>query len=251
VLSASGNAEEDPIEIEGVPTKECWLLLNERLLEIARAPLSSVIDDRARVSIGSGVEGWDLPESDREALRDFGLPDGPYFVPSYQAGIEPDLVPNVASAVEARLIRPEDRLYMLGRYGPEKLNRDGRDFTNRVGAVAGSGRVLGIRRLAMTTADIAPHLREMYPNVYNPPVSYFSASVATFVEVAWRWYAAVGVLRAHMGPHYLAPTEEQDRHYEEIEQSCAGFLGELALRDPTLADEDLGSLWAEAITEDF
>ena len=43
--------------------------------------------------------------------------------------------------------------------------------------------------------------------------------------------------------------EEHDRYYEEIDQCCAGFLAELALRDPTLADNDLGSLWAAAITE--
>jgi hypothetical protein len=59
------------------------------------------------------------------------------------------------------------------------------------------------------------------------------------VEVAWRWRAAVELLRAHPDPQYTAPLEEHEQHYAEVERSCATFLARMTL----LAEGSAGK-WA-------
>ena len=125
------------------------------------------------------------------------------------------------------------------------------DLAIRVGVVAGTGRIMGIRARPMTTDDIAEQLRAYHPDLYHPAVCYFNASVAAFVEVAWRWRTAVELLRAHPDPHYTAPREVHEQHHAEVERSCATFLARMTLLDPTLGDRDLGSLWVETITDDL
>ncbi|MBQ1023961.1 SUKH-4 family immunity protein [Micromonospora sp. C95] len=206
--------------------------------------------DRAAVPgsrVGAVIGQWHLPESDRSALRLWGLPDGPLLRPTPQAGSRPTLTPNVAGEPERRLISADHRLYLLGVYGADF----DANLSIRVGAVAGTGRVMGIRARPMTTDDLAEQLRAYHPNLYHPAVCYFNASVAAFVEVAWRWHAAVELLRAHPDPHYTAPLEEHEQHHAEVERSCATFLTRMTSLDPTLDDRDLGSLWVETITDDL
>ncbi|MFI7549554.1 SUKH-4 family immunity protein [Micromonospora sediminimaris] len=221
--------------------------LYDEMLAVLDAPLSSVIEPRSQVRVGAVIGQWHLPESDRSALRLWGLPDGPLLRPTPQAGSRPTLTPNVAGEPERRLISADHRLYLLGAYGADF----DANLSIRVGAVAGTGRVMGIRARPMTTDDLAEQLRAYHPNLYHPAVCYFNASVAAFVEVAWRWHAAVELLRAHPDPHYTAPLEEHEQHYAEVERSCATFLTRMTSLDPTLGDRDLGSLWVETITDDL
>jgi hypothetical protein len=90
-----------------------------------------------------------------------------------------------------------------------------------------------------------------YPDLYHPAVCYFNSSVAAFVEVAWRWRAAVELLRANRAPHYTAPFKEHERHRQETERSCEMFLARVTAIDSTVGDTDLDSLWVETITDDL
>ena len=221
--------------------------LYDEMLAVLDAPLSSVIEPQAQVRAGAVSDQWNLPESDRSALRRFGMPDGPLLRPTPQADASPMLSPNVAGERERRLISADQKLYLLGIYGADF----DASLSIRVGAVAGTGRVMGIRARPVTTDDIAEQLRSYHPDLYHPAVCYFNISVEAFLEVAWRWRAAVELLRAHPEPHYPAPLEEHEQHHAEVERSCATFLARMTLLDPTLGDHDLGSLWVETIIGDL
>ncbi|WP_143175796.1 SUKH-4 family immunity protein [Cryptosporangium aurantiacum] len=217
------------------------------MLALLGAPLSSVIVPQAQVQFDAVVEHWHLPEPDRSALRQWGLPDGPLLRPTLQPASRPTLKPTVAGEPERRLISADAQLYLLGVYGAD-FNPD---LTIRVGAIAGTGRVMGIRARPLTTDDVHEQLRPHHPDLYRPAVCYFNASVAAFVEVAWRWYAAVELLRANPAPDYTEPFEAHEQHHAEVERSCATFLARMTSLDPTLDDRDLDSVWVEAILDDL
>ena len=75
--------------------------------------------------------------------------------PDFQAASEPILAPNIASGVEGPLIAADQRLYQLGRWGSS-------DRTPMMGAVAGDGRILGLRQAPLTVEDLHPGLRDHY-----------------------------------------------------------------------------------------
>lgn len=217
--------------------------LTDKLLALVDLPLPSVIEPLAQVRVGAIVDRWDLPEPDRAALRTFGLPRGPLLRPMPQADAEPTLTPNIAGEAERRVARADQRLYLLGIYGAKGVD----SLAIRVGAVAGTGQVMGLRDRSITTDDVAEPLRFRYPDVNLPAVWHFNASVTAFVEVAWRWRAAVELLRAHPEPQYTAPEEEYKQYYAEIQRACDAFLDGLTSLDPTLGDPNVKSLWVETI----
>jgi hypothetical protein len=156
--------------------------LHDQMLAVLDAPLSSLIQPQAQVRASTVIDQWHLPESDRWALRTWGLPEGPLLRPTPQAESQPVLAPNIASEAERRLLSADQRLYLLGIYGAD-FNPS---LSIRVGAVAGTGQVMGIRARPVTTDDIAAQLRTLHPNLYHPAVCHFNRSAAAFVEVAWR-----------------------------------------------------------------
>jgi len=77
----------------------------------------------------------------------------------------------------------------------------------------------------MTIDDIAPQMRPHYPaDLYNPAVYHVNASAAAFVEVAWRWHAAIEMLRADRGPDPGAAMAEHERHYLDRVQAREEFV---------------------------
>src|SRR5689334_12888405 len=154
--------------------------LYESMQSVLDAPLASLVDPHARVPAGAIIDAWELPAADREALRTYGLPRGPALEPAPQDAAAPLLPPNVASDLERRFIAADQRLYLLGTYGPDF----DASITIRVGAVAGSGRVLGIRARPVTVTDLHPQLRPYHAGLYQPAVCYFNVSLAAYVEIA-------------------------------------------------------------------
>lgn len=213
---------------------------------ILDAPLASLVEPDVRVLAGAIIDEWDLPDADREALRTYGLPRGSSLEPAPQDVAAPLLRPNVAGDRERRFIAADERLYRLGTYGADY----DASLTIRVGAVAGSGRVLGIRARPLTVADLHPQLRPYHPGLYLPAVCYFNASLAAFVEVAWRWYAAVEVFRQYREPDPVERRDEIARYHAEVARTTALIAERVILIDPSLADRDLDSAWVEEITED-
>jgi hypothetical protein len=225
--------------------------LETELADLLTAPLATLLDDTHRVLADARIEAWDLLPADREALRAWGLPEGPLFHPGLQTEPAPVLVPTVAGERERRLIEPWQRLYLLGQYGPA-LVVGGEDLTLRVGAVAGSGRVLGIRSRPLTVEDVPRVLRADYADFSQPAVRFFNASVAALVEVAWRWRAAGPVFERYPCPGPGEGDEADlmrwcDRQEAGLQQVLAGMVR----IDHTLADPQLDSIWVDSITKDY
>ena len=145
------------------------LPVEERVAAAMTAPLEEVVAaGRAVRPAEDLVRHWDLPESDREALLRWGLPQDRYvFRPLFQAGAEPALVPNLAGERERRVASPGDRLYTLVHWGGEELQM-------RIGAVAGTGRVLKIQPKPTTVDDLPPVLRAPNEGLYHPSVEFFT-----------------------------------------------------------------------------
>lgn len=212
--------------------------LETELADLLAAPLATLVDGVYQVLADSRINQWDLPPSDRHALQVWGLLKGPLFRPGHQAESAPVLVPNVAGEQERRLIAPNQRLYLLGSYGREQVI-NGEDLTLRVGAVAGSGRVLAICSRPLPAEDIPQALRAVYANFSAPAVRFLNSSVAAFVEVAWRWSAAVGVFRRYPCPDGL---DEIDAWFAQFETCRQQVLAGMVRIDPALADPDLASI---------
>ena len=228
--------------------------LEAEIAHLLAAPLETLLDVNHQVRADSRIDQWNLPPSDRHALRAWGLPKRPLFRPGLQAESAPTLVPNVAGERERRLIASGQRLYLLGAYGSLVVN--GEDLTLRVGADASSGRVVGIRSRPLTVEDIPRVLRADYTGYYQPAVRFLNSSVAAFVEVAWRWRAAVEALRRYPYPDnkvddLVAWKDELDAYYARQEASRQHVLAGMVRIDPALADPQLESIWIETITQDY
>jgi hypothetical protein len=164
--------------------------------------------------------------------------------PRFQDEPVPVLVPNVAGERERSLISPEQRLYKLIHWG-----RD--DWQWRIGAVAGTGRVLMLRPKPMTAADVPLALREHYQDLYRPAVCFLSSSVRQFAETAWRWRAALPVLLDlyRQEPHYTRPQEELNAHFERMVACWEIVLGHIERIDTAVRADDPGSLWRSVVTD--
>ena len=221
--------------------------LEMEIADVLAAPLETLLDATHQVLADATIDRWDLPSSDRHALRAWGLPKGPLFRPGLQVESAPVLVPNVAGARERRLIAPDQRLYVLGWYGNERVY-NGEDLTFRVGAIVGSGRVLGIRSRPLTSEDMPPVGRAYYGESYSPSVHFINSSLAAFVEVSWRWRAAVAVLLRYPCPNEL---DKIETHYYQQEAVRQQVLAGMVRIDSALADPQLDSIWIETITQDY
>lgn len=219
--------------------------IEERLQAVLAAPLARIVapDQRKRPPVTT-VERWEVPEKDRFALTEWGLPADLVMKPEFQHAAEPLLVPNVAAEHERRLITADQRLYHLGWWGSH-------DLTPKMGAVAGDGRVLGIRDAPVTAADLHPDLREVYADLHQPAVTFLNSSTAQLVELAWRWRSAVVVLRdLHLQePHYSRPEEEHHAHFARIEACERIVLAGMEAIDPAIDADDPDALWVELVTD--
>jgi hypothetical protein len=219
------------------------LAIEERLEAVMVAPLYTLVaaDCQARPT-QDRVARWELPEADRTALTTWGLPTDQIMMPQIQLDSEPLLIPNVASERERRLIAPDQRLYRLGRLGRH-------DQTPAIGVVAGDGRIMSIRETPLTADDLHPSLREHYRGLYKPAVDFISSSVAQFVEVTWRWRAAVAVLRDLEEPHHSQPMAEFEAHFARVEACERIVLAGVKAIDPGVNVEDPDATWVEIVTD--
>ncbi|MER6358843.1 SUKH-4 family immunity protein [Streptomyces sp. NPDC001634] len=80
-------------------------------------------------------------------------------------------------------------------------------------------------------------------------MSFFSSSLAQYVETAWRWHAALVVLRDANEPADTASPEEFDRHYGLL-YGCVDLILDAVRRiDPAVAAEEPHATWIELIRE--
>jgi hypothetical protein len=85
-------------------------------------------------------------------------------------------------------------------------------------------------------------------------VRFFNSSLAAFVEVAWRWRAAVEVLRRYPDlkvDDLEAWKDELDAYYARQEAVRQQVLAGTVRIDSALADPQLDSIWIETITQDY
>ena len=187
------------------------------------------------------VRQWDLPESDRQALLRWGLPEESDLTPHFQAGADPELVPNVAGERERQVASPGDRLYTLVYWGLNEV---------RIGAVAGTGRVLKLQPKPTTVDDFPLALREIYAGFYRPSVEFFSSSVAQFVEASWRWHAAGGIAGElwQDEPGNDRPREEHEAWFSRLEHCERIILEHIERIDSHVRADDTGALWTIVVT---
>lgn len=190
------------------------------------------------------VRHWDLPESDRQALLRWGLPDDDHMRPLFQPGTDPALVPNLAGERERKAASPGDRLYALVHWGREELQL-------RIGAVAGTGRVLKIQPKPTTVDDLPPVLRESRAGLYHPSVEFFSSSVAQFAETSWRCHAALRIAFElwEQAPGNDRPWEEHEAWFSRLQECERIILQHVERIDSHVRADDIGTLWTTVVTE--
>lgn len=130
---------------------EQWIPVRESLCRVLNQPLSSLVSVESALVVEE-AEQWSIPESDREALREWGLPRHPLFTCRSQSGLDPVLVPNRAGEYERRLVREGQQLYELGYWGTDPTSCV-------VGVVPGEGRVLCLLPEPITVEDLPEILR--------------------------------------------------------------------------------------------
>jgi hypothetical protein len=190
------------------------------------------------------VRHWDLPESDRQALLRWGLPDDRHMRPLFQPGTDPALVPTLAGERERKAASSGDRLYTLVHWGQENLQM-------RIGAVAGTGRVLKIQPKPTTADDLPPALRAANADLYHPSVEFFSSSVAQFAETFWRCHAALRIafeLR-EQAPGYDRPGDEHEAWFNRLHDCERIVLAHVERIDSHVHADDIGTLWTTVVTE--
>jgi hypothetical protein len=221
------------------------LSIEDRVAAAMTAPLEEVLAAGQAVRPPEDlVRQWDLPESDRQALLRWGLPQDRDMRPLFQAGADPALVPNLAGEQERQVASPGDRLYTLVHWGREELQL-------RIGAVAGTGRVLMIRPKPFTVDDLPPILRESNAGLYHPSVMFFNSSVAQFVETSWRWHVA-GEIAFELWqdpPRIDRPWEEHEAWFSRLHDCERIVLEHIERIDGHVRADDTGTLWAEEVTE--
>jgi hypothetical protein len=146
------------------------------------------------------ADRWSLPPADRQALQRWGVP-----VDETRAGRAAVRLAGAVQAGDAPEVNDDDTVaYLLGTY-----------WRRRLGAVVGSGRVVGV------AAD-APRR-----------VSPVNSSVAAFVDVAWRWAAARRVLAAI----------EEHGDYRQYYDDLAMFRDHVHAVDAAVRDDPAYEWW--------
>lgn len=217
--------------------------IEQRLEAVMTAPLDTLIDPvhRSRAPLDV-VRGWHLPEPDRQALADRGLPTDQLMTPSFQTATSPTLIPNVAGPREQKLLTPTDRLYDLGRWGSH-------DQTPKIGVVHEDGRVLAIRPNPLTAADLHPSLRDHYRDLYQPAVDFINSSVTHLVEISWRWRAAIPILVELTEPP-IPSSDEEFNAYVTRRETCHRLVLEGMERiDPAVRADDPETLWGQLVID--
>ncbi|MGW2787961.1 SUKH-4 family immunity protein, partial [Streptomyces populi] len=185
-----------------------WASIQDSVDRVLSQPVSCLVADAPRVAV-EVAERWDLPEGDRVALREWGLPRVPLFTPRHACTF-PTLLPNRAGKHERRLVKDGQQLYDLGYWGTNPSSCV-------AGVVPGEGRVLCLLPAAITVDDLPEVLRPYNRGLHKPAVSFFSSSVTQYVETAWRRHAVLQIEE----PEFLAGEAEylhyHDRLYSLVE----------------------------------
>lgn len=213
--------------------------LSSQVADVLAADLAALVSNEGRVSVDGGAREWRLPDADKAALERWGLVSSPMIDALPQFGAEPSLTPNVAGDRERALLRPDQRLYLLGRFGPAPPDMS---LTVHIGAVSEVGTVLGVSERPMTTDDIPEVLRVVYAGHYRPSVQFMNSSVAQFVDLSWRWRAIRDLLMT-------TDTNAVDVYLDDS-GGKAQMLDGFVRIDEALADIELNSLWRSLILDD-
>jgi hypothetical protein len=219
------------------------LSVEDRVAAAMTAPLEEILaTGQAARPPEDLVRQWDLPEPDRQALLRWGLPQDSDLTPLFQAGADPALVPNVAGERERQVASPGDRAYTLVHWGLDEL---------RVGAVAGTGRVLVVRPKPFTVDDLPLGLQEFYAGLYHPAMEFFNSSVAQFVETSWRCHTAMGIAAElwQDPPAYDRPRDEHEAWFSRLHDCERIILEHIERIDGRVRADDTSTPWTAVVTE--
>jgi hypothetical protein len=85
-----------------------------------------------------------------------------------------------------------------------------------VGVVPGNGRVLCLLPAPINAVGLPEVLRPYHADLHKPAVSFFSSSVAQYVETAWHWHSAIGIIRKAEEPAPTTSEEALVHHYDRL-----------------------------------
>ncbi|WUD70361.1 SUKH-4 family immunity protein [Streptomyces sp. NBC_00510] len=217
-----------------------WALVQDAVGRVLSQPVSRLVADKPRIPV-EVADRWDIPESDRVALREWGLPQMQTFTPHY-AGTFPTLLPNRAGKHERRLVKDGQQLYDLGHWGTDPSSCV-------AGVVPGEGRVLCLLPAPITVDDLPEVLRPYNLGLRKPAVSFFSSSVAQYVETACRWHAALQILQQIEEPEFLTGEAEYVRHHDRLYSLVELVVDAVGRIDPAANAEHQTSVWIELIRQ--
>ncbi|MGW2426519.1 SUKH-4 family immunity protein [Streptomyces sp. NPDC001709] len=217
-----------------------WASIRGAVGRALSQPVSCLVADVPHIAV-EVAERWDLPEGDRVALREWGLPRMPLFTPRH-SGTFPALLPNRAGKHERRLVKDGQQLYDLGYWGADPSSCV-------AGVVPGEGRVLCLLPEPIIVDDLPEVLRPYNRGLHKPAVSFFNSSVAQYVETAWRWHAVLEILQQIEEPEFLAGEAEYLRHHDRLYSLVELVVDAVGRIDPAADAEDRPSVWIELIRE--
>lgn len=210
------------------------------VLAVLTMDLADLVRPEARVSTDQAAQTWRLPESDRDALRRWGLPKEPVYADP-QSEPDPTLTAHPTDDHERHLVPPGTGLYRIGWWDNVGMERV-------IGVVPESGRVCALRERPLTTDQLPVGVRPFYPDLYSPAVQLVNSSVASYVEISWRWHAAVQLLRA------VEDAPERRRsgmdNFHDMVQCARDLLEGFVLIDPAMTASEPPSVWVKRILED-
>ena len=95
---------------------------------------------------------------------------------------------------------------------------------------------------------ISPPLRQEYEGFHRPAVEFINSSVAQFVEVMWRWRAAIDVLVDPREPQDPQPNEDAEAYLARRARDHL-VLSRVEAIDPGVRADDPDAAWVQIITD--
>lgn len=143
---------------------EKWDEVQDELQQVLSCPIGHLVAAVPRTLSADAGQQWAMPQSDRSALCEWGLPPLALFTATPQTGSVPLMARDPADEQERRLINGAPGLYRLGYWGPQ-------EDRGVVGVVPGEGRVLYLLPAPVTVDDLPHVLKPYHAGLYKAAVS--------------------------------------------------------------------------------
>lgn len=213
----------------------------EKVSAVFRAPIESLIDEKCRMVAGSWVYDWDIPVGSKQALTEWGFPNGFNVVPDFQRDTRVVAAPPDAADFEVG----RGMLYVLGGW----VTNIGSSGSHLACVEVGRGSVLDIDFDPLPAERYPAWFWQEYPGHEIRNTRFIGSSVEKICELSWRWHSLWDVV--HSLRLSDSPTErEVDTYFTKREAILSAVRREVLAVDPSVLGEPEGRYpWATVIGE--